>query len=735
MSTLIESLRRNTLLQTLEDSTLDALLPDLERITLNNEQVLFSMGESGDSYYIIESGTIKITSNDLMLNHLNAGESFGEMALLTNQPRSATASADPEASLIRIPRVAFLRLIDLQPTLADEFYALMQDLMRYSLLTTAFSRIFGVMDDQIMREIEQALIWETYKPSDVILKQGAEGDDALVIVSGRVQATLEQGHQVRVLGEVGTGSIVGEIALLSDAPRSATVTAIRETRVARMSRDVITRITHAHPDFALRLMEIMVKRQQHNFDQNYVEKPSTLNIAIVPTQAQVDTALFAQELANYLSCHGSTLVLNQEQFDKLYGLQSAMDHTHPMSAIVQLWLDELEREYDYVVYLTDHKWSPWTDWVTRCADRVLLIGEAQSTPKLSPLEHQLREQGIQQRQELVLWHEANTERPQHTRLWLQERQLHRHYHVRKGDGAHYARLARLLTGNGIGLVLSGGGARGYVHLGVIRALMEQQVPLDAIGSTSMGSVIGAALAVYMDYEKIQEKAQELGSRKAILDFTMPVSALMRSKKISNVTRSLYADYRIEDSWLPFFCVSTNLSKASMILHTEGSFAQAVRASISIPGVFTPVNRGGDLLVDGGVMNNYPVDVMRQFLEGGTIIGTLVSGSGGKKREYDIPDHIDGWRTFLSGFVPGMKRRRVPSILKTILGSTSVNSEQFMEEFQRRTDFLLQTDAHPYGILDFDMHRELAQKGYETHLEPVGQWAQRHARLIDQPPMW
>lgn len=732
---MIDILRKNKLLGKLEISTLEALLPEIQRVELRDGAQLFKRGDAGDSFYIIESGGIKISTNDVTLNRLAAGDSFGEMALLSDQPRSATAVADPDAALLRLSRGGFTRLLSRHPELADELHDMMQSLMRQSLLATALRRISGEIDDDILRDIIGDFRWETYAAGQVILRQGEAGDDALVIVSGRVQATLSDGEEERVLGEVGSGSIVGELSLLSAAPRSATVTAVRETRVARMSRAALEKIMRTHPQFALHLMETIVQRQQRNFDQNYVEKPTSLNLALVPTHSGIDMADFVEQLRLQLAKHGDVLMIDRRRFDEMYGLDDALQHGHPTSAIVQLWLDELERLYDYVVYVADDEWSGWTSWVVRGADRVLLVGEAGRGPELGRLEEATLGHIYKQRCELVLLHEPQVKQPSGTSRWLEKRDIYRHYHVRKGDDGHVARLARLITGNGIGLVLSGGGARGYAHLGIIKALIEQQVPIDAIGATSMGAVIGGGLMCYMSYDGLRQQAGKLGSRKALLDLTFPTSALMRSKKVSRAMETLYGDADIEDGWLPFFCISTNLSKALVNVHNRGRMKHAVRASLSIPGVFSPVVRDGDLVVDGGVMNNYPVDVMREVLQGGTIIGSLVSSRESKGRPYELDDHIDGWRTFFAGLIPGMKRRRVPSIVKVIMGATSVYSNYLLTDFERRTDLLLQTETHPYGTLDFDNHRELAQKGYDAHAETITAWARAHADLIDQPPMW
>lgn len=729
-------LTTNPLLHGLEPQTLEAILPEIEERELTEGEVLIQQDGQTDGYYIVKSGSVEIIADNITIDRLTVGQGFGEISLFSGYFHGATVRGTTPASLVRISRNGFLQLLDIQPHLAEYVYHALETRIRQYMLGHALRRMLGDIEDALIDEIAPELTWETYIPGDIIFRQGEPGSDLLVIVTGRVAASLHDGESERVLGEVGTGSFVGELALLSDAPRSATIKAIRETTLVRLNRILFDKIVRLYPTFARRLITVIVERQHRNFNQHHVEKPTTLNLTLAATQPGVDLLGFAKTLLPYLQKHGSAIVVNRSRFDELYRVHDAASYmrTSQASLLVRQWMTEIEQNHDYVLFVADQEWTAWSSMVVHNADRVLLIGEANGSPLPGEMERTSVSQVDRQRYELVILHEPDTQQPSGTANWLNARQVEQHHHIRKDDGAHFARLARLLTGNGIGLVLGGGGARGYAHIGVIKALMEAQVPIDAIGAASIGAVVGAGLLRFMNLEDIQNRTAEFGSRKRLLDLTFPISALMRSKKVSDAMENIYSDFMIEDGWLPFFCVSTNLTKAQINVHQRGKLHEAVRASISIPGVFSPVVRNGDLVVDGGVMNNFPVDIMRQILQGGTIIGTTVYSSGAS-RGYEIPDYINGWQTFISCLVPGIKRKRIPSIIKTILGASSVNSHQRLEELGRRTDFLIQTDTAPYGILDFDNHAELTQMAYDTHIEKIHAWANEHAQLIEQPPLW
>src|SRR6202035_4079754 len=193
--------------------------------------------------------------------------------------------------------------------------------------------------------------------------------------------------------------------------------------------------------------------------------------------------------------------------------------------------------------------------------------------------------------------------------WLEGSPVALHHHV--GDAADLGRLARLITRRGGRLVLSGGGARGFAHLGIIRALREARVPIDFVGGSSIGSIIAAGVAVgWSDDEMRLRYRRSFVDTNPVNDYTFPFVALTRGRKVSRLLQREYGDILIEDLRRPFFCVSANLSTGRALEHRDGRLADALRASVAIPGVLPPVFHGDDVLVDGATINNLPVDVMQ-----------------------------------------------------------------------------------------------------------------------------
>jgi NTE family protein/lysophospholipid hydrolase len=221
----------------------------------------------------------------------------------------------------------------------------------------------------------------------------------------------------------------------------------------------------------------------------------------------------------------------------------------------------------------------------------------------------------------VLLHAPNTAHPSGTSRWLDPRAAAdvTHHHVRTDREGDVARLARSIGGASLGLALSGGGARGFAQLGVIRALADFGLSVDVVGGASMGAVLGALHAIGHDVPTIVE-LMKAGHRRArpFRDFTAPVVSLLRGDSLVNPLKMLFGDTQIEDLWIPFFCVSANLSRAELVVHDRGPVWRWLLASASAPGVVPPVVHHGDLLVDGGVLNNLPADILRERCRGSVI---------------------------------------------------------------------------------------------------------------------
>ncbi|MGC8486838.1 MAG: patatin-like phospholipase family protein [Clostridia bacterium] len=320
----------------------------------------------------------------------------------------------------------------------------------------------------------------------------------------------------------------------------------------------------------------------------------------------------------------------------------------------------------------------------------------------------------------MLLHPVGTRRPQGTAAWLKMRTVLRHYHVRSDNTADVARLARHLTGTAVGPVLSGGGARGFVHVGALQALEEAGIVPDLIGGTSIGAIMGGLTVLGWRPEDVLELGKTFGSPRALFDYTLPYMSLMTTGKVTNLLKRWVEDTQIEDLWVPFFCVSANLTQGDVVIHRTGPLWKAVRASMAIAGIFSPVLHNGDVLVDGGALNNFPVDVMRRIAGGAQVIGVQASPPTDPFAHYEFDSGISGWRILWHRLNPLVPNLKVPSIASILLRSVEVKSAVRPADVPGADDpdILIWPDTSTFKLLDFSAYKALAETGYRAAREAL-----------------
>ncbi|HSH79270.1 MAG TPA: patatin-like phospholipase family protein, partial [Herpetosiphonaceae bacterium] len=447
-----------------------------------------------------------------------------------------------------------------------------------------------------------------------------------------------------------------------------------------------------------------------------------------PAGAGAAPAGFAVRLAQKLAEHGPTLHLSSERFDAAYGKADAAqtDENDPTNLAVAGWLNDQEASHRYVVYETDATWSAWTQRCLRQADRVVLVGQAGRAAVPGEIEAAMRPAEPRARMELVLVQPEGNGRPTGTAAWLAERRVAAHHHLRMSSADDFRRLARRLAGRAVGLVFSGGGARGFAQIGAIRALEEAGLRADLVGGTSIGALIGAMYAMGADYAHLHKVAEALASPKRLLDRTLPLASFMASAKVTSVYRRIFDDARIEDLRRPYFCVSTNLTRAEPVVHEQGLLWEALRASTAIPGIFAPFLHKGDVVVDGGVMNHFPVDLMRERCEGGMLIAVNTSPRSEKLRNYEFGSSISGWRVLRSRLNPLERTVRVPSIFSTLTRATEVGSVYRLPFQEELADLLILPPVEQFRTLDFAAYAESIDVGYHAARQQIEAWQQTHA---------
>lgn len=583
---------------------------------------------------------------------------------------------------------------------------------------------FGPLEEDLRRELLTQVEFLTLKAGETLCRQGDPTGAAYLVMSGRLRVAIEaDGEAEQVINEVGRGEIVGEMALLTDDPRSATVYAVRDSVLAKLPRESFFGLLERHPRFWMSLTRSIVQRLRQQTSRERPGAALLSSIALVPTDTSVPLVEFASDFAAALEAFGSVTLLGSSEVDaalceKGISQVPAIDAT---SQRLAAWIEQREESSRYSVYRADAKWSHWTQRCARQADLVVLVGSAKGTPAPGDTESRLAEfwrGGRAPRRILVLLHETGD--PAGTARWLTVREVDEHFHVRRRIGRDYARLARSVAGEAFALVLGGGGARGLAHIGVLRALEELRIPIDFIGGTSIGAAIGAMYILNRDWREVQRSWRR--SFRSLRDFTWPAVSLTKGSRLNRSIRNALAHYQIEDLWLPYFAVATNLTRAEQVVSRRGGLFEAVRASVSLPGVFPPcLQQSGDYHADGGLLNNVPVDIMRRIAGHGPLIAVDVSSRTELQADPRIRTEMSGWTLLARRLNPFARRLRGPGIVSVWLRSTGVASVAAHNQMKPLADLYLELPVDDFGLMEFGALEPLVTRGYELSIERLRSW--------------
>ncbi|MFB3060450.1 MAG: patatin-like phospholipase family protein, partial [Candidatus Binatia bacterium] len=352
----------------------------------------------------------------------------------------------------------------------------------------------------------------------------------------------------------------------------------------------------------------------------------------------------------------------------------------------------------------------------RQADRILIVCCSDADPALSQIEAEVLADNAHRttaRRELVLLHPNESHLAVDTAKWIEHRSIDAHHHIASTSRSDLERLVRPLTGEAVGLVLSGGGARGFAHIGAIRALKEAGIPIDLIGGTSIGALIAAQFALGWNHDTIRSANKDGWlTLKPLRDYTLPLVALNAGRKINKMLTQMFGNIHIEDLWLPYFCVSTDLTRAELLVHRNGLLWESVRASMAIPGIGPPSFFNGNVLVDGGLLNNLPVDIMATFCEG-KILAVDVGQRVDLRSNVCGPQTVSGWKLLWNKINPFATKDDIPGIFNILYRTTMVNSVRHQDLTKNQADFYVHLPVGHIGTFDWQALDQLIEIGYRT----------------------
>ncbi len=553
-----------------------------------------------------------------------------------------------------------------------------------SLPNTALTRLF----EQKIRSGEA--VWFSVPGGMPLFMAGEPAQTLYLLRTGRLGAIRrEEGHEPQFLGVIRPGEPAGEMALIAGAAHSANVMALRDSEILALPRDVFFHAAESDAEVMTQLARLMILRARQTARKTSTGEPSVFGfVAAAPGGHARD---LAEQVAGAIGRldYSVTVVGSEAQ--------------HAPTE----WFSNVEHVHDFVLYAAEADEQGWKTLVGRQVDRLFRVGRGDMAPPVHPDVRAAEPLQMQSLIDLILVQPAATPFPSGSAAWCDTFQPARIFQVRDGDAADIERVARVVTGQSVGLVLSGGGARAYAHVGAVQALRKRGVPIDFVCGVSMGAIIGAGVAMGWDDTELDHRIRKAFVDTSPLDdIAIPLIAMTHGLKVRDRLAEHFEDRQIEDLWLPFFCLSSNLTTGAYQLHKRGLVADALRASIALPGILPPSLFNKEVLVDGAVMKNFPADIMRT-VQMGPIVGVDVS-RGRSIDADDIAKPPSIWHWFLSG-----DWRRGPPIVSLLMRAATVTSGRDLAAAREATDLLILPTLDKVEIRNWKAFDPAVAAGYSA----------------------
>jgi predicted acylesterase/phospholipase RssA/CRP-like cAMP-binding protein len=553
-----------------------------------------------------------------------------------------------------------------------------------------------------------------------LIREGDLDNDLFLVIHGRLRVFKNADtEEEEILAEIGAGQVVGEIAILVDMPRTATVKAIRDTVLVKLNKKNYEEFVDAHPQSGINIAKSCIERLLTMQKKGKVSK-NVNTVTFIPLADSKMVNHLMRDLVRELEKMSTVFLVTRGTAEALVGdIHDILNKPEQFEMLLR-FLNEQEYAYRYVLYQADETYTPWTELCARQADAIYIIKDAQSEEKVENEieEHILKQKSVSSRISLILRHKAQGDHFGLAYDWIRRHKISDYYHIEAGNKGDINRIIRLITGNSTGLVLSGGGARGLAHIGVIRALEQKNIPIDIIGGTSAGSLIAGAYAMGLGSHEIERICNEFLKAGSSFDLTFPYISLTSGYKLVQVLKKVFGDKLIEELPTRMFCVSSNITKNEVCIHDTGPLWKAIRASISLPGIYPPVFSQGNLLVDGAVLNNLPVEIMNKKFNAGKVIASLVLMSSDKYKSSIEADILSGWKILLDKLNPFSVKTYIPRIDTILARSMNLNelNHQMMQAQQSDFSFLL--NLGQFGLMDFKQYPEIIETGYRQAMQKL-----------------
>lgn len=578
--------------------------------------------------------------------------------------------------------------------------------------------LFGRLDETQRAAVARQLVPMSVPGGNALFKRGEPADALYVLKSGSLGAyrVPEAGGEPQLLNMVGSGETIGAFAMLVQQPRTFDLRALRDSELLRLPREGFDALIREHPQAILGAVQPALARLVAESANPPELRPRTF--AVLPFDRHVGARRMAEDLRQALQSMGQCHIIDAESGK---GRESG-------------WFAQREHEARFVLYLDEGVDPAWRELCRRQADALLLAVNTGRRAEAWPDHAELDAHAARERPRyLLLEHPDDHVVPGAAQRWAQAfARAPRQHHVRAANRQRdLARLARLLTRQSTGLVLSGGGARGFAAIGMVRALREADIEIDAVGGTSIGAILGAGVALEWDDDQMYANFRAaFVDGHPLADRTVPLVALSRGRRSTELLQQAFGDVDIEDTPLAFYCVMSNLTEGKADVRRDGRVWYWLRASSAIPGILPPVLHNGHVYVDGAVINNMPTDVMHD-MGVGRVLACDISADDAlvpHLEEHYLPG---AWRVFQQ-----VRNGKRPGVLPLLLRTGMINTEMASAHRHELADAVVTPPVDDIGLLEWSAFDRAVDAGYQQTLRclDAGLWPEGARRLADASTM-
>lgn len=525
------------------------------------------------------------------------------------------------------------------------------------------------------------------------------GDSLYILIKGKLRVTTNHKTVEKLIGFIRPGELVGELTIFSNEPRSASVRALYPSTVLRLKREDLQSICYKHPSILWKITKSISVR-------------SKSNISMIRNKNQIVSVVCFEEdveIGDLLKCFRDCNEIKfRIDFVDYNLIKSEKNVFSPIRKIVETG--------NTCICVISHRDLSSAREILNLSDKVIVLINS-SCKDLNFLKENINLINHLEK-ELILLHDSYKTWYPDTQRYLSLSNFSKNYHITFALPKTIRRLLRILSGHAIGLVLSGGGAKGWATIGAMRAFYEHNVEIDYIGGTSIGSAVGACYVLSENFEQFMlifnKVFETFGSNPfAMKNLTLPLVSIFSGKNETDKIKEVCGRTLIHDLTLPFFAISANLSSYCEHIWDKGYLWQACRASLAIPPMLPPVIYNNQVHVDGGILNNFPTDVMSVKLEHqGYIFGVDIASSEMDQQKYNFPPAITFWEAVKIKLKIGFKKVVYIGILEIMERIFMTASIEKLVENSKLCDLVIKPNLDGYKFSDFSKTKEMMEIGYQ-----------------------